>query len=219
MVVSVYLVGMAMKRKAVSQGGRAAKRFRRRPNIRRPLRRPGRMPKVHNFKRVTQAVTITPGTGVMEFRLNELVNVSEFTNLFDRYRIRGVQVKIVPAVTGYDGNPQATAAGRPNLHTAIDYNDSTAPANVLELMQYDTYKMTPGDRVHKRYFSPRPSQEVFRTAISSSYATLPRNTWLDCTTSGIDIPHFCLKWVTDNTGVAFNWIVYKTFYFQCVGTK
>lgn len=208
-----------MKRKATSQGGRAVKRFRRRPNIRRPLRRPGRVQKVHNFKRVTQSTSITPGTGVMEFRLNELVNASEFTNLFDRYRLRGVQVKIVPRVNSFDANPNATVQSRPTIHTAIDYNDSTAPTDALELMQYDTYRMTTGDRTHKRYFSPRVSTNLFRTAISSSYATAPRSQWIDCTSVGIDTPHFALKWVIDNNSYDQNFMVFKTFYFQCVGTK
>lgn len=184
------------------------------------LRRGSYSSRIHSFKRVTESTTLNGGTtGVLEFRLNELPNNSEFTNLFDRYRIRGVSVRIVPNISSYDGNPAASAVSRANVHTAVDLNDSTAPANVQELMQYDTYKMTTGDRIHQRYFKPRVSNEIFRTAISTNYAMGSGNQWLDCTVNGADLPHFALKWVIDSAGVNYTYRVYKTFYLEFQGTK
>lgn len=175
----------------------------------------------HAFKRVCQASTIQGnGGGAIEFRLNELPDFSDFTNLFDKYRIKGVQITIVPRVNSYDANPNATLVGMPMVHTAIDYNDSTAPANVQELMQYDTYKRTQGFSPHTRYFKPRVSNEVFRTLVQTSYAMGSGNQWLDCTTSGADLPHFCLKWRIDNCSQdPTSFLVYKTFYLEFLGTK
>lgn len=214
--------GMAMKRKATSQGGRALKRFRRRPNIRRPLRRPGRMPKTHNFKRVMQLPDLIVGStavnGVLVFRLNAISNVTEFTNLFDRYRIRGVQVKFVPAANSSDLNPSGTQVLAPNIHSVVDLNDGTAPTGVTELMEYDTYRMNRGLKGLKRYFSPRVSQEVYRSALTTSYGMANRNQWFDLTTGGIDIPHFAMKYSIDG-GTTITFRVYVTYYFQCQGTK
>lgn len=174
----------------------------------------------HSFKRVTQASTLFGNaTGAIEFRLNELPNYTEFTNLFDKYRIKGVSIALVPRVTSYDANPNATLVAQPMIHTAVDYNDSTAPANSVELMQYDTYKCTVGSQIHRRYFSPRVSNTVFRTALSSAYSMGSNKQWLDCTTGGADLPHFCLKWVIDNASLETSFLVYKTFYLEFLGTK
>lgn len=184
------------------------------------IRRGSYSSRIYSFKRVAEATSLAVGTsGAIEFRLNELPNNTEFINLFDRYRIVGVSVRIVPIITAYDGNPSATALARPNVHTAVDLNDSTAPANVQELMQYDTYKMTPGDRTHQRYLKPRVSQEIFRTAITTNYGMGAASQWLDCTANGADLPHFCLKYFIDSIGHSYSFRVYKTFFLEFQGTR
>lgn len=183
----------------------------------------------HSFKRVTQVGDIQQLGGAqrllgIEFKLNELPNVGEFTSLFDKYRIKAVQVKIVPVVSAYDINAPATAAFRPNIHSAIDYNDSTNPGSITDLFQYDNYRMTPGDRTHSRYFAPRVAQEVYRSAVSTNYAMLDKNVWLDCTAGGTDVPHFALKVCIDSVpGLPVDYVlsykVYKTYFFETWNTR
>jgi len=112
----------------------------RRSNLKRG--RKMRMPKrrinntVHSFVRTvhvdsqfsipTSASAV--GKGV-SFNLNSLPSVSEFTALFDQYRVSGIKYSIVPkqgiaVLNTIPSVPGAFAPVMPKIYSVVDYDDS-----------------------------------------------------------------------------------------------
>lgn len=141
-----------------------------------------------------------------------LPNYTEFTNLYDMYRINKIVVKLIPKVseTGMVLGATNNSAGI-QLHSAIDYDDSTAPTNIAQLCQYSTYKMTRGHNIHTRVFVPKCEMSAGGTANVAPKAYQ----WLD--TAHPDIPHFGMKLIiptiTASTIIYYDYSV--TAYISC----
>ena len=112
--------------------------------------------KVYMYTRYTgifNAITIeniNPTLYGFNFSLNDLPNYTEFTALYDQYKINAVRFTMLPQQTqsisiGSVNNPIANA----RVFSAIDYNDGSAPASVDELREYKTCKSTSILRPHK----------------------------------------------------------------------
>lgn len=95
------------------------------------------------------------------FTLGQLPDVSNFSGLYDEYRINKVVYKIIPkfselVVNTNDSSGQAKLL--PQIHSCIDYDDSLSlsQANGLnEVTQYQTHKMTMGNQIHTRVLVPK----------------------------------------------------------------
>lgn len=144
--------------------------YRRRTGLKRNYRRRFRAPtrynkrgqKIYLFKRFADygELTISNVTTTLigyNFSLDDLPNSSEFTSLYDMYKINCVKLTFLPQQTqsissGSINNPNASA----RFFSAIDYNDSNAPASIDELRNYQSCKVTPILRPHKRViFKPK----------------------------------------------------------------
>lgn len=89
----------------------------------------------------------------INFSLNDLPNYSEFTALFDVYKINAVKLQFIPQQTqsvslGSINNPDNV-----RFFSAIDYTDDSAPSSVDELRQYATVKCTSIFKTHTRYIN------------------------------------------------------------------
>lgn len=149
---------------------RAMKRQMLKPKIGGKLKQP-----VHYFTRYADGGTIslvdntTATYGVLYFELANIPGYSEFSAMYDFYKINAVQVKIIPSVnvtTGQGG--EAVSAYYNRFFSVIDYNDRAVPNSVNDLRQYSTCKVTPQQRIHKRFFHPRPVFVVDEDAGSGS---------------------------------------------------
>lgn len=202
---------------------RRARLMKRRP--RRTIRRRSRMMKkrvlnIHHFKRtligtpISTAVTTTFGSTF--FRLNSLVDSSEFTNLFDQYRINKIVWKLVPNAN----NADAGATQRlPQVHSVIDHDDVTAPTTLDQLVQYSNYRMTMGSRVHTRVFTPSSIDDSFQSAGTSYPATISYKKWLSSTYDAIT--HLGIKYAIGSTATAgsITYTPYITYYLSCKDVK
>lgn len=190
------------KRKRTSNGRRPAAKRRRFFFMQNSTLVPRRIrQKVHNFTRsqYISAITQNPQTAVamaFNFKLSDLTNYSEFTNLYDQYRIKAVAFEILPNVTGNDGNPNTSQILLPFIHTAIDHNDSSAPT-IDAIMQYKNYKRTRSHLVHRRYFKPAVASMNYNTVTTTSY-TARFGQWID--TDDAATPHYGLKLFIDAPG-------------------
>lgn len=131
--------------------------------------------KLYLFKRFCDFGTFTISNttqtfSAFNFSLDDLPNVTEFTSLYDMYKINCVKITFIPQMNtsvsiGSINNPNASA----RFFSAIDYNDGTAPTSVDDLRQYQSAKYTPILRQHKRV--------IFKPKIldSSNYSVSP---WL-----------------------------------------
>lgn len=193
------------------------RRFNKFSNIFTPSR-----PTVYSFKRSWQAANLNTtaaalGNSAYKFQLSDLPNASEFTTLFDSYRIMGVKMKLVPCFSNSDIVDTAAVPGYnihiPNVHTVIDYDDVTALSAVTDYMQYDTYKMTRGNKIVKVFCKPRPQASMNVSGAAALAAQESRYRWIDCNQASVY--YFGIKVGYESTGVAGPFYqVYFTYYLQ-----
>lgn len=101
---------------------------------------------VYSFKRTFQFANFhmdhTTGLATSvgySFKLNDLPNYTEFTALFDQYKITGIKIRLIP-----EQNQQALGVGVfniPPIYTVIDYDDDTALTAITDAMQYQNCKI------------------------------------------------------------------------------
>lgn len=157
-----------------------------------------------------------PETGrAFVFRLSDLLQATEFTRLFDSYRLNGVKVTMSPLT-----NSALTANPSYKLMTAIDLDDDATPT-VNGLLQRSNVKIktvTSGGnnpQVFSRFLRPRYLTQLYETSTSTGYGQGARKQWLD--TADPSIPHYGLKVVWDTDPVLASdilWQFYFTYYIE-----
>lgn len=174
-------------------------------------------PNYHHFKRSFKKIDISIvgsayGLGYA-FRFNELPNSTEFSSLFEQYRLDSVKIKFFYSIDAVTTN----AGSNGFLYYFLDMNDANNPSSVNEF--YETnYKQLPltkcdGTKQANIYFRPRVSNEVYRSLTTTSYATPNKNPWLDL--SYTDVPHFALKIGWDGNASSGSLRGICTYYFTC----
>lgn len=204
-----------------------SRRTRRRTRMRVPRRRALLSNNVHHFKRTAELTAIVGATaagtpidtlGALQFTLSQVPNVSEFSQLYDMFRVNAIKVSFVPAQTGSDINPVSSFGYMPDFWTVLDYDDASTPSKT-DMLQYPGLKKTRGHQTHHRYFKPAVLAELYRSAVSTSYAPKWKQ-WLDF--SHTDVPMYGIKYFAHAASFAGQqpaWRVYATFYFSCKGVR
>lgn len=153
------------------------------------------------------------------FKLSDLPNNSEFTTLFDQYKLRMVSVHFRPLVnqlvTAQPNTGTTDATGYCPLHTVIDYDDNSAPTSLSTVLQYQNLRTTNPNRPHKRIVRPKVLREVYQSSVTTAYQPSASG-WIDCNYAGV--PHYGLKVYMDpppfvlNTSSSMTYQVYMTYY-------
>lgn len=181
-------------------------------------------PRLYNFKRkqfYSNAFSTVAGAAAYanawEFALNLLPNFTDFTNLYDVYRINKVVMKIIPKIT-----ESALLSGSVNndnltqIHSAIDYDDNTAPTSVQQLCEYATHKMTRGSQIHTRVLVPK-----IEIASTSGVGQMPKAyQWIDTDTPG-QLHRGVKVWVDPpvTAGTQMFYDVQLTYYISCKNVR
>lgn len=130
------------------------------------------------------------------FSLNSIINPTDFTNLFDEYRINCVVLKFIPR-SNYVQNlaTTATAANNylPTLHWVVDLNDSNVPSNVDSLLEYNGYHCRNFTRTVTIKIRPKFSLAAYSGAFTSYK---PTKGWID--TGSPNVQHYGLKFAIDS---------------------
>ena len=92
---------------------------------------------------------LAPSVGVFNFSLNDLPNYTEFTALFDLYKIERIEIEWTPEYTELTDASLASNAVNVYFNTAIDPAGNT-PAAVDDVLQYRTLHSTMITKRHKR---------------------------------------------------------------------
>lgn len=133
-------------------------------------------------------------------------NVSEFTNLFDQYRIKRVTIEMFYGAT--DVVSPGTTTCIPCFQLANDYN-SIGSYNESDMQQYPdmrTYQPTGGGKKIVWSFISRARADVLTsTLILSSSAMNVPSPWLD--TSSSTVNHLGCRIFMNNMGVATNQVI------------
>lgn len=129
------------------------------------------------------------------FKLSSLPGYSEFTTLFDQFRIKQVRMTWRPRYNQapMTVNPDATC---PKLVVVPDYNDASLLNNINQYLQYEEASMELLDHPITRVFRPRPSMAVYNNVVTTGYALPDTAPWIDTQSSGVE--HYACKW-------AFTW--------------
>jgi hypothetical protein len=159
----------------------------------------------------------------MNFQLADIINVAEFTTLFDRYRITGVQLTFMLVTNPDAGNPLNVNVGGnnsnfyPKLWWVRDYDDGNA-ITLSQMRERETCKhkiLRPNSEI-KIFLKPAALLQTYRTALTTGYAPKWKQ-WIDL--GQTDVPHYGFKFVVDMDGNVPNGTFYirmeKKYYFQC----
>lgn len=138
------------------------------------------------------------GLGVA-FELADLPNTTEFTNLFDQYRLDHVEIEIVPL---WNVAPTVgTAGGNGNFagycHSILDFDDATAPtastSGIQALQQFRTYRMDSMVRGTPLRWRVKPMLALAAySGAFTSYAASPPM-WVDCNSANVQ--HYGIKFL------------------------
>lgn len=179
---------------------------------------------IYPFKRTFEVGNYLSGTGLVnyafDFEFNNMPNYTEYTGLFDAYKVKMIVFKVYSGIDSNDANgTAATSCGY--LHHVHDYNDANALSNIGEYYEYSSYKCVALSKAHgySIILYPKLSIEYYKTALTTGYG-LSNPKWLDLTTTGTGIPHFGLKYGFEwPNGPAKNYRITATVYFLCKNVK
>jgi len=168
------------------------------------------VPGTHEFKRTVYlpAFTSVAGSnvfGALNFNLAAVPGASEFTALFDMYKISAVKVMFMPR-----GNSAEVGTNNNNgkMFTVLDYDDDTVPGAIDTLMQYEGLKTTSLTQDHTRYLKPKFARSIYQSAVTTAYGV--GSGWIDCDSS--PVPHYGVKYALQGTAGA-NIIDLKVTYY------
>jgi hypothetical protein len=145
----------------------------------------------YNVGNITASTTISTGYAY-QFNLGSLPSASSFTALFDRYKIREINVQFNPVSTS------AVVTGPP-MTTVIDYDDATVSVN-SELFQRDTAQQIPVGEYFERTFQPRIALAAYAGTFTGFANVAPP--YMDVSSSGIQ--HYGLKVLLPAMSAAVN---------------
>jgi len=110
-------------------------------------------------------------------------NSSEFVALFDRYRIEGVDVRVIASQNV--SNSVGVAVQMPICQIAKDYDDYTAPGSTNELLQRNDVTFHRFDKPFRASVRPKFTL-VNSTATGTGPAVLGGDNFVDTTSDGQD---------------------------------
>lgn len=133
--------------------------------------------------------TITGGPLSLNFTLSDLPNVTDITNLFDYYKIKGVKLKFM-YLSNFNSTTQVPASALPMIHYCVDYDDSTSFASENQALERGNIHSRRLDKPFTYYIKPKANAELYKTATTTGYA-IKGSQWID--TNDNTVPHFGFK--------------------------
>lgn len=128
----------------------------------------------------------------MTFQLNQLAGVSDFTNLFDQYKLNAVKVFL----RSYANSDGALGFPIPWIEHWNDHDSNVVPsiAQSREIMGVKHKYFSSSKNVITMYVKPKPTVEVGGT---STTGLIPRgSSWIDCADTGV--AHYSIKGIIHN---------------------
>jgi hypothetical protein len=158
---------------------------------------------IYRTVRTVSLGAITAGlvdTGVgRRFRLSDVPGSSDFTNLFDQYRIVAVE-----AIYVFSTHILASQARYPRITFCVDYSDASNPASenaILEYQNAESFQFGQVKHTFKRVLKPRAALGAFEGAFTG-YGMAPLGMWFDAADSAIEY-YGTKEWLSNyNTTIA-----------------
>lgn len=130
-----------------------------------------------------------------EFRLQDVPNYTEFTTLFDQYRIDKITFKMIPMcnVNQLTIASAGTFVNNPGIvGTVIDYDDANILSTLASFEQYANFRFQPvvSSKTIQRTFKPHIAVAAFGGGVFTSYMN-KGPTWIDC--NNATVAHYAIK--------------------------
>lgn len=177
--------------------------------MRSPVYRP-----VYKFTRVSEDASfnivcdgINPTLSAFFFMLSQVPNSTDFTNLFDMYCLKKIEIDWVPEYTELTDAAPLSNAVNVRVNSAIDLTDNLAPASVNEVLQFQQLVSTGITKPHKRSWQP--------TFLMGGL--VPCSCWLP--TSSPAERHYGLKIGVPPTGVAMTLRAKVKYFVECANVN
>lgn len=139
-----------------------------------------------------------------KFKLSSVIQEHDITQMFDRYKIVGVALKIL-----YQNNNSSVAGNQPlpAMWYAFDGDDSTVPTQYQDVMVkgYCKQMVLNGTTFRSWYCKPRVDKLVYQEGLTSAY-TSERAPFIDCNSD--DVPHYGFKaWIANWSVLAIDHVL------------
>lgn len=131
-----------------------------------------------------------------KFSLSDVINYSDIATLADKYRIKGVYLRLIPNFTT---NGVQSLYNYPSVQYCIDDDDSTAPtvSSLREKMGVKTKTFKPGEYIGIKIRWPKVAMAVTDAPAGTiGAADVKGGQWLN--SSYVNVQHFGLKGVISN---------------------
>lgn len=165
---------------------------------------------------ISNSTASASASGIFKFRLNDLPNPTDFTMLFEQFKITGVKLRFMP----YQGTESSAASSllMVPLATCIDRgaNDQilTTPS-FNSLMENQDVKI----RNTQRGFNVWLGTPTFHQPADAASQVSYKSGWLDSDLQASrDVDHHGLKWswaVPATAERSVSYLVYATYYIKC----
>lgn len=96
------------------------------------------------------------------FRLDAVTAHTDFTALYDMYKIRAVKVSFIPMANITTANESGFAS---LIYSTYDFNSGSSTPTRDEIREYQYCKWSPYGKIHKRYFFPRALEQTGSTKV------------------------------------------------------
>lgn len=156
--------------------------------------------------------------GTINFQFDMLPGFSDFTTLYDKYKVHGYSVKWVPL---QNVATPASASSLPTITFCTDQDDSTIPTDDLDLRQRANCKIRRLDKPVGLYVRPKILQDVQTSTGTGAVVTSPK--YLDL--SDTNVQHRGVKFWIDGMDLLGSNVLthmYKLViqaYFSCSQTR
>lgn len=161
----------------------------------------------------------------INFRLSDLPNYTEFTNLFNEYKLMKVVIKFTPSAVGMVSNASdSTQVATPGgvFGTVINKTGfpTATPTDLQSFEQYQTFKCQSvwSKKPHVRVIRPTLLNDVYMAGGSDAYAVMKPGVWLSSMYAAA--VHYGIIYVLSdisgtNIGPAQTYWIQMTYYIAC----
>jgi len=127
----------------------------------------------------------------LAFRLDDLPDYTEFTNMFDQFCILGVKVRVTPRAN--NNTITVPNFGNGILYAAKDSSDISLPASLQVLREYQTIMEFSTTTLTNRKWNIKHSPRIAVAAYAGAFNgySAPSLTWID--TQSPSVQHYGIK--------------------------
>lgn len=151
--------------------------------------------------------------GSFQFTLGDLPNSTEFTNLYDEYKIQKVVLTFIP---GRNINTFSTNQLFGQIAYVVDHDDAAVPTSSSTLFQYPSCKIKSVRSQFSVTINPKLASSVYN-GLTDAYSA--RSQYVDCAYA--DVPHYGFKYYMSPSGVSstISYDIYARYYVSFKGVR